>query len=89
MRRALASRTPADVQSSNRHAAMSRGVAMTQIRRLPSASHHARMVRTSRELGDRPPIGCVCMKPTTSPRDSSRASVQAPSATTLTAAPAQ
>jgi hypothetical protein len=38
-------------------------------------------------LGARPPIGCVCMNPMTSRRDSSRRNVHAPSAATLTGAP--
>jgi hypothetical protein len=80
-------RTPSLCQSSNRHAAIASGVAMTQMSDLPNASHQARMVRTSRRLGASPPIGCVCMKPTTSPRCSSRRSVHAPSAVTVATSP--
>ena len=77
-----ASARPREAKPSNRQATSRRGVAIAQSSGLPSASHHARIVRTSRALGLVPPMGCVCMKPTTSPRASSRASVQRPSAHT-------
>jgi hypothetical protein len=82
-----ASARPLDRWSSKTHAPTASGVAMTQSSGLPNASHQARIVRRSRLLGARPPIGCVCMKPMTSRRDSSRRSVHAPSAATLAGAP--
>ena len=54
---------------------------------LPNAPHHPRIVRKSRALGDAVIPGCVCRKPTTSPRFSSRSITHAGSNATLAGCP--
>jgi hypothetical protein len=85
--RTSATRVPPDAYPSKIHPPIASGVAITHNRRFPNASHHARIVRTSRALGARPPIGCVCMNPMTSPRVSSRRSAHFASAATLAGSP--
>jgi hypothetical protein len=85
--RTSAMRVPLEAYPSNTHPPIASGVAITHSNRLPNASHQARIVRTSRMLGARPPIGCVCMNPITSPRVSSRRSAHFASAATLATSP--
>jgi hypothetical protein len=69
--------------ASNRYAAIPSLPTITHNSGLPNAPHHPRIVRRSRELGDAVIPGCVCRKPTTSPRFSSRCITHAGSNATL------
>ena len=81
------SRSPLDSSSSKRHATRPLVPSITQSIGFPKQLTQARIVSRSRRLGAAFVAGCVCRKPTTSPRRSSRSMTAAASNSTSTGAP--